>query len=212
MATKDTLIYQALLRVSGGVLTDAVSVRYGEAETYLVAAVNYVQLGNYWLENKAEGEHAVNVMMFTPFDNVAILYSAVNQRYYSTLPAPVVTLPKGRSLAITSETGQTFIPLTLGDESMQEFYGKFDKNIKYQLEGNLTVWYWNIEQYPLLIANGKVRPRYIASVASIPGTQEILLPANGEKDVLDLMYSWLMGERMAPKNYTEDGKDKIQQQ
>jgi hypothetical protein len=207
--TKDQLIYEPLLRLSGGVLTDAISVRYGEAEIALVAAFNYVQLGNYWLENKAESEHAVNLMVFTPFDNVPVLYSATNRRYYSTLPAAVVTLPKARSLAITSQTGQTFIPLPEGDDMMQEYYAKYDKQIKYQLEGNLTVWYWGIEKYPLLTT---VRPRYIASILDIPGTQEILLPANGEKDVLELMYAWLSGQKEMPKNYLEDGKDKGVQQ
>ena len=201
----DEILYEALLRVSGGVLTDASSVRYGEAKSYLVAAVNYVQLGNYWLEGKAEGEHAVNLMMMTPFDNVAIEYSTTRQRSFAILPTPVITLPKGRSLNITTEGGKTLIPLAMGDEAMQEFYGEHSKQIYYQLEGNTTVWFWGLENNPFLAF---IRPRYIADISAMLGTTELLLPANGEKDVLDLLFSWLSGEKAAPKNYVEDGKDK----
>lgn len=209
MATKDEIVAEVLLRLNGGVSTPNSSVKRGDLETYLVAAVNYSQLGTYWVEGKAEGEHAVNLMMMTPFDNVPILYSLVNQRYYSDLPAAVVTLPKGRSLNITTECGKTLIPLPLGDEAMQEYYGKYDTQIKYQLEGNQKVWYYGLSIYPLIKV---VRPRYIASVADLPGSAEILLSADGEKTVLDLMFAWASGEKAAPKNYTEDGKDRVIQQ
>ena len=209
MATKDEILYEALLRISGGKYTDDVSVRYGEAEVYLASAVNYVQLGNYWIEGKAEQEHAVNPMMLSAFDNVPILYSTIRKRYYVTLPARVVPLPKGRSLSITTECGKTFIPLVPGDEEMQQYYADFDDNIKYLPEGTVTVWLYGMDKYPLI---KYCRPRYIVNVRDLPGTAEILLPANGEKDVLDLMVGWLGNERIAPKDYSETGKDNVKVQ
>lgn len=204
MITKASLIYESLLAVNGGVVTPNMSTRYGEAEEFLSYAFNYAQLGTYWAENKAEMEHSINPLCLTPFDNVPILYSTVRQRHYSTLPAPVVPLSKGRALEISTEGGQRLIPLVQGDDAMQEFYSKYDTQLKYQLEGNATVWYWGVENYPLLQS---VRPKYIAQVTDLPDDAEILLGADGYKVVLDLMIAFLTGERKNPKQYAETGKD-----
>lgn len=204
--TKAEIIYEALIRVNGGVVTPNMSTRYGEAESYLAAAFNFVQFGTYWIEGKAEGEHAINPLCLTPFNNVAILYSTERQRFYATLPAPVVSLPKGRALEISTQFGQRMIPLVQGDDAMQEYYSKYDKQLKYQLEGASTVWLYGIENNPLLKF---IRPKYIARIADLPDDAEILLAADGEKTVLDLLASWLSGEKAVPKQYTEDGKDKV---
>lgn len=202
--SKKSIIYEALLAVNGGVVTPNMSTRYGEAEEFLSYAFNYSQLGTYWVENKAEMEHSINPLCLTPFDNVSILYSTTRQRYYSTLPAPVVPLSKGRALEISTQFGQRLIPLVQGDDAMQEFYSKYDTQLKYQLEGNSTVWYWGMEKYPLL---KYVRPKYIAQITDLSDDTEILLSADGHKVVLDLMIGFLTGERKMPKQYTENGKD-----
>jgi hypothetical protein len=202
--TKASIIYQALLAVNGGVVTPNMSTRYGEAEEYFAYAFNYAQLGTYWAENKAEMEHTINPLVLTPFDNVAVLYSSIRQRYYSTLPAPVVALPKGRSLEISDQNGKRLIPLTQGDDAMQEYYHDYDSQLKYQLEGSSTVWFYGMDKRPLL---KYIRPKYIASVYDLPDTAEILLSADGYNTVTGLMVAFLKGERAMPKQYAETGKD-----
>lgn len=204
MATKSSMIYEALLAANGGVVTPNMSTRYGDAEEYFAYAFNYAQLGTYWVEGKAEAEHTINPHVLTPFDNVQILYSTVRQRSYLTLPAPMVPLSKGRELEISTESGERLIPLTQGDDAMQEFYAQYDDKLKYQIEGNLTVWLWGTENRPLLQF---LRPKYIVQVTDLTDTAEILLSADGYKTVMDLMVAFLTGERKMPKQYAETGKD-----
>ena len=206
MATKDAIVGQIFLRLSGGVVTTNSSVKWGDIDYYLSAAFNYVQLGTYWVENKAEMEHTINPLCLIPFDNVPILFNSVRQRYYATLPAPVVALPKGRALEISTEGGQRLIPLTQGQDAMQEYYGKNSQQIKYQLEGTTTVWFYGMENNPLLAF---IRPKYIASIGDIPGDSEVLLAADGLKNILDLTYAWMSGEKQMPKQYAETGKDGV---
>jgi hypothetical protein len=202
--TKDSVIYEALLAVNGGVVTPNMSTRYGEAEEFLAYAFNYAQLGTYWVEGKAEMEHVINPQVLTPFDNLPIQYDATRQRYYGLLPAPVVPLSKGRALEISTESGKRFIPLTQGDDAMQEYYEKYDKQLKYQIEGNSKVWFWGLKNSPLL---KYFRAKYIVQVADLPGDAPILLAADGYKVVLDLLIAFLTGERKMPKQYAETGKD-----
>lgn len=202
--TKSSIVYEALLAVNGGVVTPNMSTRYGEAEEYFAYAFNYAQLGTYWVEGKAETEHVINPLVLTPFDNIPILYNSTRQRYYSTLPAAIVPLSKGRALKVTTESGELIIPLVQGDDVMQEFYEGYDKKLKYQVEGNKTIWYWGMQHRPLL---KYVRPVYVVQVTDLPDDAEILLAADGYKTVVDLMVSFLTGERKMPKQYAETGKD-----
>lgn len=202
--TKASIIWEALLAVNGGVVTPNMSTRYGEAEEYFSYAFNYAQLGTYWVEGKAEMEHVINPLVLTPFDNVPILYSTIRQQSYVTLPAPVVPLSKGRALEISTESGERLIPLVQGDDAMQEFYSKYDTKIKYQIEGNKTVWLWGLQNNPFLKF---VRPKYIAQVTDLPDDAEILLSADGYKTVVEIIGAFLKGERAAPRQYAETGKD-----
>lgn len=202
--TKASIIYESLLAVNGGVVTPNMSTRYGEAEEYFAYAFNYAQLGTYWVEGKAEMEHAINPQVLTPFDNIAIEYDTTRQRSFGTLPAPVVPLPKGRALAISDEYGKPMIPLTQGEEALEPFYEQYSSQIKYQLEGTTKIWFYGIKNNPLLKF---FRAKYIVQVGDLPDDAPILLAADGYKVVVDLLVSFLTGERKMPKQYAETGKD-----
>ena len=199
--TKDHLIYEVLLRVNSGFLTDDAVTDYGEAEVYFAAAYNYVQLGNYWIEGKAEMQHTINPLLLTAYDNISIQYSTIRRKYYATLPSPVVSLPKGRALEVSDQSGKRMIPLTQGEDSMQEYYGDYSQQIKYQLEGNKTIWFYGLEENNPLLKY--IRPKYITNVYGLPGDAEILLPADGEVKLMELMYQWISGQKEMPKQYAQ---------
>jgi hypothetical protein len=199
--SKSELIGQALLVVGGGVVTPDLTVRYGECETYLAMAVNYVMTGNYWLESKAEGEKTINPLLLTVFENVPISYSETNFRHYADLPKNVVTLPKGRALEITTMCGKKCFPLGQGDDALEQFYGPYKNIISYQLEGQRRVWLYN---KPKLVST--LRPKYIVHVNDLADTDEIILPSDGYVKVVELMVNFLRGEKMESKDYVENGK------
>ena len=199
--SKSELISQALLAVGGGVVTPELLPRWGECETYLAMACNYVQTGNYWLETKTEGEKTINPLLLTTFENVPIVYSDDHLRYYSDLPKNVITLPKGRALKITTMCGKKCFPLDEGSEALEEYYGQYKAMISFKLEGPRRVWWYN---KPKLVS--AIRPSYIVAIHDLDDDDEIILPSDAYAKVVDMMINFLNGEKMANKDYTEDQK------
>ena len=197
--TKGEFIGAALLKLNEGEINPSNRVWYSDIVPYLAAAVNYVQVGNYWLESKGEGERTINPLLLTTFDNVAIQYSEDHERYYSDLPKNVITLPKGRALEITTMCGKKCWPLGQGDDALEQYYGRFKKNISYQLEGQKRVWYYNL---PKLIK--AVRPKYIVHINDLDDTDEIILPSDGDVKVLDLIIKMAQVTPQENIDYTSD--------
>ncbi len=199
--TVSELVGEVLLKLTGGVLTSDSSTRWGEAKTYLVMASNYVQVGNYWNETKAEGERTINPTLLQAFNGIAVSKDTSRKQFYSDLPKRVLSLPKGRALEMNTNCNKRIIPLGQGDDAMEEYYACFKSVISYQLEGQ-RVWYYGM---PPLVQS--VRAKYLVHLADLDDDDEVLLPSDGEVKVMDLMYAWLSGEKEAPKDYKTDGKD-----
>lgn len=199
--TKAEIISQSLLQIYGGVLTSDATTRWGECETYLAMAVNYVMTGNYWLETKAEGEKTINPLLLTVFENVSIVYSESHFRYYADLPKNVITLPKGRALEITTMCGKKCFPLGQGDDALEQYYGCYKTVMSYQLEGQRRVWLYN---KPKLVT--ALRPKYMVSVHDLEDTDEIILPSDGYVKVVEMMVGFLRNEKMESKDYAENAK------
>lgn len=199
--TKSELIGQALLAISGGELTPDLSVRYGECETYLAMAVNYVQTGNYWMESKAEGEKTVNPLLLTTFENIPIQYSQDNRIYYADLVKSVITLPKGRGLKITTMCGKTCFPLGEGDDALEGYYGPYKTGISYQIQDSKRIWLYNL---PKLVE--ALRSKQVVHVNDLEDTDEIILPSDGYVKVVEMMVQFLKGEKMENKDYTLNAK------
>lgn len=200
--TKGQLIGQILLKVEGGVPSTDSSVKWGECETYLAMAVNYVMTGQYWAENRSEGGHNINPLLYTVFENITISQDTLTSRYYFTLPKSLITLPKGRALEVMTMCGKTCFPLTQGDDALEQYYGKFKKSISYLIEGQTKVWLYN---KPALV--NAVRTKQWVHVGDLLDTDLVILPSDGDLKVVDLAVSWMTGERQMPKDYKEDTKD-----
>lgn len=202
LPTKSELIGQALLRISGGVMTGDSATRWGEAETYLAISVNFVQTGNYWAETKQESnERTINPLLLQVFNNLTPTYSSDRLRYYIDLPQNVITLAKGRALELNTGAGKRCFPLVQGDDALEQYYEKYKTNISYQLEGPLRLWlYGKIGLVTNFFA------KYLVAVHDLDDTDEIILPSDGYVKVVDLMVQFLTGERESPKDYDENSK------
>jgi len=203
LPSKAELIGQALLQISGGVLTSDVLPRWGEAETYLCMSVNYVQTGNYWLETKQENnDRTINPLLLTVFPNLTPVYSSDRLRSYIDLPQNVITLAKGRAFELNTEGGKRCYPLIQGDDALEEFYGKYKTNISYQLEGPTRVWLFG--KLGLVTS---FFAKYIVAIHDLADTDEIILPSDGYAKVVQLTVEFLTGERQADKDYAENAKN-----
>lgn len=200
--TKAELITQVLLRVEGGIPSTGSSVRWGECETYLAMAVNYVMTGQYWAENRSEGGHNINPLLYTVFENIAISQDATTQRYYFTLPKNLITLPKGRALEVNTMCGKMCYPLNQGDNALEQFYGGMIPSMGYLIEGQTKVWLYN---KPALVK--AIRTKQWVHVGDLLDTDLVILPSDGDTKVVDLCVQFMLGERQTPKDYIEDSKD-----
>lgn len=199
--TKAEIIGRVLLRLDGGEPTTDSALKWGELETDLAMAVNYVMVGQYWAENKAEGGHNINPLLYTVFENIPIQTDALTGRKYFTLPKNLITLPKARALEVNTMSGKICFPLTQGDDALEQFYGPLKKNISYLPEGQLRVWLYNVP--PLISA---VRTKQWVHVGDLNDTDLIILPSDGDTKVVELMVGWSTGEVERPKDYTQDTK------
>ncbi len=200
--TKSQLIGQALLRVEGGILSpDAVS-KWGEMSTYLAMSVNYVMTGQYWAENKAEGGHNINPLLYTVFEDLSIQTDTPTGRKYFLLPKKLITLPKTRALEVNTMCGKKCYPLTQGDDALEQYYGKLKKSISYYPEGQTKVWLYNV---PALVS--KVRTKQWVHVGDLDDSDEVILPSDGDTKVVAMMVEFFTGQRQMPQDYTQDTKD-----
>lgn len=202
MATKAQLIGNALLKVEGGQPDPQSSVRWGEMETYLAYSVNYLMVGQYWAENKSEGGHNVNSLLYTIFENVAIQTDSTTGRKFFTMPQRLITLPKSRALEVNTMCGKMCFPLNQGDNALEQYYGCLKKSISYYPEGQTRVWLYNV---PALVS--AIRTKQWVHIADLDDGDEVILPSDGDTKVVDLMVQFFTGQRQIPEDHTQDNKD-----
>lgn len=206
--TKEVLIGQILLKVSGGNISVDNSVWYSDIQALIAPAVNYVQTKQYFIDGNSEGkEHLIQQFMLQVYggnNEIAISTDAIRKRKYITLPKTPLSLPNGRALQFVGDVrGRGWIPLSQGADDMQEYYGKFKKDVtSYRPEG-LKCYLWNVGP---LVTHAMVK--MLVNVNSLADTDEIILPSGGELEVINLIYEWISGTRLMPKDIIIDQKDK----
>src|ERR1700753_987747 len=202
MSTKATLISEALIKAQAGHVTTDSDLRWGECEVYLAYAVNYVMVGQYWAENRSEGGHNINPLLYTVFENIPISTDTTTGHKYFTLPKNLITLPKARALEVNTMCGKMCFPLTQGDNALEQYYGGLKKSISYFPEGQLRVWLYNV---PALVK--AIRTKQWVHVQDLADTDLVILPSDGDTKVVDLMVDFFMKERSTPKDYIQDTQD-----
>lgn len=197
---------QVLLKLTGGEPSSDSSVWLSDIDSLLAPAVNYVQTKQYFVDRQSEEDkHLIQQFMLQVY-TVSITDDTTRGRKKFTLPKTPLSLPNGRALQFVGDIkGRGWIPLSQGAEDLQEYYGKFKKNVtSYRPEG-LTVYLWNIGP---LVTQALVK--MLVNVKDLTDSEEVLLPSGGELEVITLIYEWISGQRQMPKDTIIDQKDKIQ--
>jgi hypothetical protein len=196
---------QVLLKITGGEPSSDNSVWLSDIEPLIAPAVNYVQTKQYFIDRQTEDDkHLIQHFMLQVF-TVSITEDTVRKRKRFTLPKTPLSLPNGRALQFVGDVrGRGWIPLSQGAEDMQEYYGKYKKNVtSYRPEG-LNVYLWNVGP---MVTEALVK--MLVNVNDLTDADEVLLPSGGELEVITLIYEWISGQREIPKDLIIDQKDKI---
>lgn len=202
--TKGELKGLIYLKINGGYPNTDNSVWLSDVDSLLPAAVNYVMTGQYYADRNAEeGDKSVQQNFLQSYTSQAVAFDTTRQRFYTILPAKIISLPKSRALVyVGNNIGKGFIPLMQGDEQMEEFYTCFKKNVtSYQLEGD-RVYYWDL---PVLTTT--VTIKMLVNIGDVTDATDIKLPSGGELQVVQLMFDWFSGQREMPKDYVNNSKD-----
>ena len=205
--TVETIRGAILLKLTGGEPSSDSSVWLSDIDTLLAPAVNYVQIKQYFTDKKDGEDHLIQQFMLQVYggnNEIAISTDAIRKRKYITLPKTPLSLPNGRALQFVGDVrGRGWIPLSQGADDMQEYYGKFKKDVtSYRPEG-LKCYLWNVGP---LVTHAMVK--MLVNVNSLADTDEIILPSGGELEVINLIYEWISGTRLMPKDIIIDQKDK----
>lgn len=130
---------------------------------------------------------------YTKTYEVTVSKDSASDRYYSTLPAAIVTLrnPNDAIVSINSKkgTGFRFFPTT---ENEQQIYDGLEANLVYLRYGyyvqNNKVWYTN---YDNELASAGVRMALAVEFREFASTDEVPLPAGRSYDIKQLALDYI---------------------
>lgn len=148
----------------------------------------------------------------TTYENVMVLKDAARERFYSTLPAQLISVSiKGkfsntiglRQISGMKDEYDVFIPMNSGDAGVfsgLEASGLGGK-VGYWLEGSKVVY----ENMPYYFENKGVLIKMVSSVYSLGDDDYFPLPAGLENDFEDIVYARMTGMQQTPQKKVTDG-------
>jgi len=202
--TKEEMIEQVLLRVSGGKPTNELDIRHEDIGQYLPAAINYAMKKEYFI-NRQSGYSEL------PDDFIATYTKTLKQdttrdlKYVDT--PSILSLPKNRGIKTISpmQGDIQFIETTVSARLHDTYYAKHMAGIaRYWIEGS-KIYFLNQS----LDAGDSVLIAGIASADDIKDTDQVPVPAGMEAEVIDLLTQFFTGQRTLPSDDISDDSDDI---
>lgn len=203
MITKEILAEKILRRINGGDF--ALSSQIKKQDVYLCMEEAYGFVVQQYL-NIAGADNAGGFVSVYPA--VPVLKDTVRDKFYSVLPAQLVSLNNGagiRQISGTKDETDVFVPMNSGDEGM--FSGLEAGNLTgkkaYWLELD-RVYYKNLESY---WEDSTVMIKMIASIYSLSEDSFIPIPAGVETMFQDEIMKRLMPQKLMPQHKQADNQD-----
>lgn len=202
MISKVVLAEKILRRIYGGDYSPSASVKKQDVYLEMEAARNSI-IQN--LLNKSYND--ISSEFETTYEDVLVLKNVNRERFYSILPAQLISLviknnsSNGvgvRQISGMKDEYDVFIPMNSNDTGV--FYGleagMLGGKIGYWVEGD-KVFYENLPYY----WEGKtVLIKMISSIYSLDEDDFIPIPAGEELNLEDLVYQRMMGMKSAPED------------
>jgi hypothetical protein len=198
--TKAILAEKILRKIFGGDYVTSANVKKQDVYLELESARNF--LIQKFLNSSSND---ISSQFETTYPAVAVLKDSVRDRFYSVLPAQLISLViKGNSsngIGIRQVSGSkdeydVFIPMNSNDTGV--FHGleasSMGGKIGYWLEGEKLLY----ENMPYYWENKTVLIKMISSIYSLDENAFIPVPAGSELELEDLVYQRMMAMRGTP--------------
>lgn len=200
--TKAILAEKVLRRINGG--DYAASSQIKKQDVYLCMEEAYGFVVQQYL-NIAGSDNAGGFVSVYPA--VPVVKDTVRDKFYSVLPAQLVSLNNGagiRQISGSKDEEEVFVPMNSGDIGMFSGLeaGSFTKKA-YWLELD-RVYYKNLESY---WEGENVMIKMIASIYSLPEDSFIPIPAGVETMFQDEIMKRLMPQKLTPQHKIADNND-----
>lgn len=200
MITKEILGEKILRRINGGDPTTAVNVDV--RDIYLEIEASRNSLIQELLNASAND---ISSEFETTYENIPVLKDTNRDRFYSILPAQLISLViKGnssnsigvRQISGMADEYDVFIPMNSNDTGV--FYGleagHLGGKVGFWIEGSKVLY----ENLPYYWEGKTVLIKMISSIYSLPEDSFIPIPAGVEKKLEEMVYEAMMKMRITP--------------
>lgn len=203
MITKSILAEKFLRKLNGGDYTTASQVK--KQDIYLAMEEAYGVVVQTYLNIEGQ-DNAGGFVSVYPV--VPVVKDTVRDKFYSVLPAQLVSLKNGagiRQISGTRDEYDVFIPQNSGDEGLFSGLesGHLTGKKAYWLELD-RVYYKNLESY---WEDETVMIKMIASIYSLPEDSFIPLPAGIETIFSDEVWKRIVPQKMMQQHKINDNTD-----
>lgn len=171
---------------------------------YLAAAVNYVNVAQYYLDIQAEGIRAFNGAFYAVYENVPVQWNDQRKKHYIDLPAKLLPLPLDRAIPYLGpmvEENNQFVLVSQNDVFHSGKYFEFTNDVFGVVEGMRVI----LHKIPSAV--DKVLLKMVVSIDDIADDDYVGIPAGKEIEVINLVVQFFTGVRALPENKLNDNRD-----
>jgi len=195
--TKGEAISLILNKVSGGIYGQdiAKSIRREDVGTYLVAAINYVIIKQYYTDIANEGERGFPDDFIATYQLPVLTDNSRGLKYVKLEAKPFSTIRNRGLRSVSSLRGfKQFIPTTAEELQHNEYYKGSLGDTLYWLEGG-KVFFYNLSTMV-----DEVLVRIVTSISDLDDDDNLPIPAGSEVEMLNITEQFFLGQRQLPKD------------
>lgn len=197
------LVEAVFLRVNGGKPSTDNSVFREDVRALLPAAVNYAMDSAYNINVRAEGDRDLPAEFYGVFEDVAI--DRTGKRPFFELGLGTVPLKGNQGIRfVNDDCGNYYAPLSDSDMATAEHWAAKGSGSKWYRRKRQTVELWNINP----IAE-TINYQAITNIESLEDTDDAPIQAGQEPVVIELLASWITGEKQAPYDAKINSRDDV---
>lgn len=199
----NVLVEAVFLRVNGGKPSTDNSVFREDIKALLPAAINYAMDASYNINVRSEGDRDLPAEFYGVYEDVTIVRTG--KKPYFTLQDGTVPLKGNQGIRfVHDDCGNYYSPLTDSDMATAKYWSEKGTGSKFYRRKSQTVELWNV-----IPTAEKINYQAITDIRSLSDTDEAPIQAGQEPMVIELLTSWILGEKQMPYDSKIDTRDDV---